>query len=104
RPAGFDELMTQLKARNKRLPRVYVYCDECTYEIGKHYQELSLGSGGYFCMDDNVDDCCDIINSPHGCREKLQHIYKQKYYDLLETGEVRQLSWMDTKRVEKEEL
>ncbi|CAF1483945.1 unnamed protein product [Rotaria magnacalcarata] len=94
-PTGFDELMLKLKERNQPLPRVYVYCDECTYEIGKYYQELSLGAGGYFCQDDNVDECCDIINSPHCDRVKLEKMYKAKYRELSEAGDIRLLPWVN---------
>jgi hypothetical protein len=101
---GFDELMMQLKGCNQPLPRVYVYCDECSFEIGKYYQELSITSGGYFYFDDYLDECCDIINSPHYDRVKLEKLFKTKYYELLETNGIRQLLWMDNKPLVKLEL
>jgi hypothetical protein len=99
---GFDELMIRLKQRQQPLPRVYVYCIGCTVDVEKYYQELAIGAGGYFCSDENADECCDIINSPHCDRVKLQHILKGKYYELLEGNEIRQIPWMDNRLSTKE--
>jgi len=83
---GFDALMMNLKARQRPLPRVFVFCVLKDYEddIGRRYKELTLGSGGQFCDDTNFDECCDILNQPNAVRLNLKRYFQQEYRDLLE--------------------
>jgi hypothetical protein len=95
-PTGFDALMSKLKARNKPLPRVFVYCvsSECGDQNGTNYKELSLASGGYFCDENNYDECHEILNQPHAVRLKLKRYFQKEYFKLLEGGKVRELPWI----------
>jgi hypothetical protein len=93
---GFDALMMNLKARQRPLPRVFVFCvsKDCEDEIGRRYKELTLGLGGQFCDDSNLDECSNILNQPNAVCLKLKRYFQQEYRDLLEQGQVRLLPWI----------